>query len=102
MEEHQILDICPRWSSPTHLHLNEYKISGPTVPWNAADDESIRQLISGHGYDVYFVEGDDPMTMHRAFAETLETCYTENSPISKRGSSAWLYEDPTLARYHPT
>jgi len=64
------------------LHLNEYKISGPTV-LGRADDESIRQLISGHGYDVYFVEGDDPMTMHRAFAETLETCYHENSPISK-------------------
>jgi len=58
------------------LHLNEYKISGPTV-LGRTDDESIRQLISGHGYDVYFVEGDDPMTMHQAFAETLETCYTK-------------------------
>jgi xylulose-5-phosphate/fructose-6-phosphate phosphoketolase len=58
------------------LHLNEYKISGPTV-LGRASDESIQQLISGHGYDVHFVEGTDPMTMHRAFAETLETCYTK-------------------------
>lgn len=58
------------------LHLNEYKISGPTV-LGRAPDEAIRQLISGHGYDVHFVEGDDPMTMHRAFAETLEICYTK-------------------------
>jgi xylulose-5-phosphate/fructose-6-phosphate phosphoketolase len=58
------------------LHLNEYKISGPTV-LGRASDESIRQLISGHGYDVHFVEGNDPMTMHQAFAETLETCYTK-------------------------
>ncbi len=58
------------------LHLNEYKISGPTV-LGRASDESIRQIISGHGYDVHFVEGTDPMTMHRAFAETLETCYTK-------------------------
>ncbi len=58
------------------LHLNEYKISGPTV-LGRASDESIRQIISGHGYDVHFVEGDDPITMHRAFAETLETCYTK-------------------------
>jgi xylulose-5-phosphate/fructose-6-phosphate phosphoketolase len=58
------------------LHLNEYKISGPTV-LGRASDESIRQMISGHGYDVHFVEGTDPMTMHQAFAETLETCYTK-------------------------
>jgi xylulose-5-phosphate/fructose-6-phosphate phosphoketolase len=58
------------------LHLNEYKISGPTV-LGRTSDESIRQMISGHGYDVHFVEGNDPMTMHQAFAETLETCYTK-------------------------
>jgi xylulose-5-phosphate/fructose-6-phosphate phosphoketolase len=58
------------------LHLNEYKISGPTV-LGRTDDESIRKIISGHGYDVHFVEGNDPMTMHQAFAETLETCYTK-------------------------
>ncbi len=58
------------------LHLNGYKISGPTV-FGRDDDESIRQVISGHGYDVHFVEGDDPMRMHQAFAETLETCYAK-------------------------
>src|SRR6266571_476169 len=58
------------------LHLNGYKISGPTV-LGRDDDESIRQLISGHGYDVHFVEGDDPMRMHQAFAETLDTCYAK-------------------------
>src|SRR6185437_6922611 len=46
------------------LHLNGYKISGPTVLGRTPDDE-IRELLSGHGYDVHFVEGDDPMTMHR-------------------------------------
>ncbi len=58
------------------LHLNGYKISGPTV-FGRDDDESIRQVIEGHGYDVHFVEGDDPMAMHRAFAETLDTCYAK-------------------------
>ncbi|MGB8344585.1 MAG: phosphoketolase family protein [Ktedonobacteraceae bacterium] len=56
------------------LHLNGYKISGPTVLGREHDD-AIRSLLTGHGYEVYFVEGDDPMQMHRAFAETLETCY---------------------------
>jgi xylulose-5-phosphate/fructose-6-phosphate phosphoketolase len=56
------------------LHLNGYKISGPTV-LGRTSDEDINALLTGHGYDVHFVEGDDPMTMHRAFAETLEACY---------------------------
>jgi xylulose-5-phosphate/fructose-6-phosphate phosphoketolase len=56
------------------LHLNGYKISGPTV-LGREKDETIAQLISGHGYDVHFVEGDDPMQMHQAFARTLDICY---------------------------
>src|SRR3984893_11132377 len=56
------------------LHLNGYKISGPTV-LGRDNDANVRKLLSSHGYDVHYVEGDDPMTMHKAFAETLETCY---------------------------
>src|SRR2546421_10216401 len=52
------------------LHLNEYKISGPTV-LGRASDEDITHLLSGHGYDVHFVEGDEPTIVHRAFASTL-------------------------------
>ena len=58
------------------LHLNGYKISGPTVLARKSDDD-IRQLFTGHGYEVYFVEGDDPLKVHGEFAETLETCYTK-------------------------
>jgi len=57
------------------LHLNGYKISGPTV-LGRTSDEDIYALLTGQGYEVHFVEGDDPMTMHRQFAETLDTCYT--------------------------
>jgi xylulose-5-phosphate/fructose-6-phosphate phosphoketolase len=56
------------------LHLNGYKISGPTVLGRERDNE-ITSLLSGHGYDVHFVEGDDPLVMHQQFAATLETCY---------------------------
>src|SRR6266849_4907284 len=56
------------------LHLNGYKISGPTV-LGRDSDANVRKLLASHGYDVHYVEGDDPMTMHRTFAETLETCY---------------------------
>ncbi len=58
------------------LHLNGYKISSPTV-LGRADDEHIARLIAGYGYTVHFVEGDDPATMHRTFAETLDRCYAE-------------------------
>jgi xylulose-5-phosphate/fructose-6-phosphate phosphoketolase len=56
------------------LHLNGYKISGPTV-LGRSGDEKINQLLSGQGYEVHFVSGDDPFAMHEKFAETLETCY---------------------------
>src|SRR6266704_815747 len=58
------------------LHLNGYKISGPTV-LGREEDEGIGKLLAGHGYDVHFVEGDDPMRMHLAFAETLDLCYAK-------------------------
>jgi xylulose-5-phosphate/fructose-6-phosphate phosphoketolase len=55
------------------LHLNEYKISGPTVLGRSRDD-AIAHLLRGHGYDPVFVEGDDPPTLHRVLAETLDGC----------------------------
>jgi xylulose-5-phosphate/fructose-6-phosphate phosphoketolase len=58
------------------LHLNGYKIAGPTV-LGREDDYRIHQLLSGHGYDVHFVSGEDPMQMHAAMARTLDTCYAK-------------------------
>jgi xylulose-5-phosphate/fructose-6-phosphate phosphoketolase len=56
------------------LHLNGYKISGPTV-LARDDDEDIRRLLEGHGYKVHFLEGDQPTKMHREFAALLDECY---------------------------
>ena len=56
------------------LHLNGYKISGPTV-LGRDNDNQVQQLLTGHGYDVHFLEGHDPIEMHRAFADLLDTCY---------------------------
>src|SRR5437773_3319464 len=58
------------------LHLNEYKIAGPTV-LGRSDDAEISSLLGGHGYEPHFVEGDDPAVMHPWFAETLDACYTK-------------------------
>src|SRR5689334_22226357 len=65
------------------LHLNEYKISGPTV-LGRTTDESIWSLLGGHGYDVHFVEGDDPFTVHQAFAQVLDNCYSRIRSIQKK------------------
>jgi xylulose-5-phosphate/fructose-6-phosphate phosphoketolase len=58
------------------LHLNGYKISGPTVEGRTRDDE-LTKLYLGHGYQPHLVEGDDPATMHQQFAATLDSCYAE-------------------------
>nr|WP_236600908.1 phosphoketolase family protein [Ktedonobacter sp. SOSP1-85] len=58
------------------LHLNGYKISGPTVLGRSSNDE-IGSLIAGYGYEAHFIEGDDPLHMHQVFAETLDTCYQQ-------------------------
>jgi xylulose-5-phosphate/fructose-6-phosphate phosphoketolase len=56
------------------LHLNGYKISGPTVLGRDSDDDIVR-LLSGHGWEVHVVAGDDPMSVHRTLAATLDRCW---------------------------
>jgi xylulose-5-phosphate/fructose-6-phosphate phosphoketolase len=53
------------------LHLNGYKISGPTV-LGRASDAAIKQLFTGHGYEAVFVEGHEPSEVHRALAAALD------------------------------
>ncbi|HUB34347.1 MAG TPA: phosphoketolase family protein [Bryobacteraceae bacterium] len=53
------------------LHLNGYKIAGPTVLARMEHGELV-ELLQGYGYEPYFVEGDDPPVMHRLMAGTLD------------------------------
>ena len=62
------------------LHLNGYKIAGPTVLGRIAHGE-LDQLFRGYGYKPYFVEGDDPMKVHQLLAETLDAVVAEISDI---------------------
>jgi xylulose-5-phosphate/fructose-6-phosphate phosphoketolase len=55
------------------LHLNGYKISAPAVLARSADGD-LRAMLEGHGYDVLFVEGDEPAAVHRQLAAALERC----------------------------
>jgi xylulose-5-phosphate/fructose-6-phosphate phosphoketolase len=58
------------------LHLNGYKIAGPTVLARISHDE-LEELFRGYGYTPYFVEGHDPDTMHQLLAGTLDKIITE-------------------------
>ena len=58
------------------LHLNGYKIAGPTVLARIPRDE-LDAMFRGFGYTPYFVEGDDPMVMHQLMATTLDTVIAE-------------------------
>jgi xylulose-5-phosphate/fructose-6-phosphate phosphoketolase len=58
------------------LHLNGYKIANPTILARITADE-LTSLFSGYGYKPYVVEGDDPPSMHRQMASTLESCVLE-------------------------
>ncbi|MCW2757459.1 MAG: phosphoketolase [Nocardioidaceae bacterium] len=57
------------------LHLNDAKISGPTVLGRKSRDE-VRALFTGHGYHVVEVEGDDLPGMHHRFAAALAECWS--------------------------
>ncbi len=56
------------------LHLNGYKIAGPTVLGRASDHD-IACLLEGHGYETVFVEGDEPALVHEALAGALDGCH---------------------------
>jgi xylulose-5-phosphate/fructose-6-phosphate phosphoketolase len=75
------------------LHLNGYKIAGPTV-LGRAGDESIRSLLEGHGYDVHFVGGDDPLPVHRALAAVLDTCVAKIRAIQTAARSRGVRGTP--------
>ncbi len=53
------------------LHLNGYKIAGPTVLARIGR-EDLEHLLLGYGYAPRFVEGDDPLEMHQRMAAVLD------------------------------
>ena len=53
------------------LHLNGYKIANPTI-LARMDEAELKGLFQGYGYDPFFVEGSDPMSMHGLMVATLD------------------------------
>ena len=75
------------------LHLNGYKISNPTIFSRIPHDE-IEDFFKGCGWKPYFVEGHDPMTMHRKMAETMDTVIEEIKAIQKHARETGDAERP--------
>ncbi len=62
------------------LHLNGYKIAGPTVLARIPQEE-LESLMRGYGYEPYFVEGDEPDVVHQLMAATLDTAFSKIKKI---------------------
>jgi xylulose-5-phosphate/fructose-6-phosphate phosphoketolase len=75
------------------LHLNGYKIAGPTVLARIPQQE-LASLLAGYGYHPYFVEGHDPEPMHHAMAVTLEAAINEIREIQRKARTEGIGERP--------
>ena len=69
------------------LHLNGYKIAGPTVLARLPREE-LESLFRGYGYTPYIVEGDEPMKVHAELAATLDRALDAIRGIQERARSA--------------
>jgi xylulose-5-phosphate/fructose-6-phosphate phosphoketolase len=69
------------------LHLNGYKISGPTVLGRRSDAD-LRAFLESQGYEVHIVEGDEPHVMHQAFAAALDASYDRIRAIQEEARRA--------------
>lgn len=75
------------------LHLNGYKIANPTV-FARIPREELSDYLRGCGHTPYYVEGDDPMTVHQDFAATLDTVLDEIEEIQRRAREEGITKRP--------
>ena len=75
------------------LHLNGYKIASPTILARISHEE-LEQLFCGYGYKPYFVEGDDPETVHQTMAATLDVIVEEIRQIQSQARSEGFKKRP--------
>jgi len=75
------------------LHLNGYKIAGPTVLARIGISELV-DLLEGYGYIPYVVEGSDPADMHQRMAATLDRVFAEIEAIKRSARDPLSRERP--------
>ncbi len=77
------------------LHLNGYKIAGPTILARIPHDE-LAQFLRGHGYEPRFVEGDEPLRLHQSMAAALDEIVRDLARIRRTARAA---ATPTRPRW---
>ena len=75
------------------LHLNGYKLSGPTILGRMSDEE-LDHLFRGYGYQVRIVSGDDPAQVHPAMWQTMDWAYAEIRGIQEQSRNRHPVEKP--------
>ena len=75
------------------LDLNGYKISNPTVFARISEQER-EWFFKGCGYKPHVVRGDDPMTMHKLMAETVDKCIEEIKEIQREAREEGCTQRP--------
>lgn len=75
------------------LHLNGYKIANPTVLSRLKQDE-LAELLIGYGHRPYFVEGDDPATMHEQMASVLEAVWVDIATLQNAARQGGIKTRP--------
>jgi xylulose-5-phosphate/fructose-6-phosphate phosphoketolase len=75
------------------LHLNGYKIAGPTVLARIDKDE-LDCLLRGYGHTPYYVEGDDPHEMHQKMYDVLDRVIADIRLIQEKARTHGFTERP--------
>ena len=76
------------------LHLNGYKIAGPTFLARIPHEE-LEALFRGYGYTPLFVEGSDPALMHPQMAAALDTAAIEIRRIQSEARTHGFSQRPS-------
>lgn len=64
------------------VHINGYKISGPSI-YSTMSDEELNHLFMGYGYKPYFVVDQEEM-LHETMSKQMEAAYMEIKEIQRK------------------
>jgi len=61
--------------------------------------EDLTALLRGYGYELHFVVGDDPMTVHQQLAQTLDVVLARIQAIQAAARASHAPKPPPLPRW---
>ncbi len=73
------------------LHLNGYKLSGPTI-FGRMSEEELTALFTGYGYEMRLVSGDQPLPVHRQLWAALDWAYERIRHIQSQARAGSIPE----------